>query len=362
METAVHVDLGDRSYPIHIGEGLLDSLGARCTDCRAGSRCLIVSDTHVEPHYGRRVTDALAGAGITAAAAVVPAGEPSKSAECLGRLYAQALAAGLDRRSFVLALGGGVVGDLAGYLAATLFRGIACIQAPTSIVAMVDSAVGGKTGINLPEGKNLVGCFWQPAAVVADLATLATLPDREFRSGLAEVVKYGVIWDAELFAWLETEADRILARDPDCLGRMVARSCEIKAEVVRRDEREGGLRAILNFGHTLGHALERAARYGTFLHGEAVAVGMVYAARLSQLERGMDLEGGARLWTLLERLGLPVMASDIGWPALREAMGVDKKSVGRSPRFVLADRLGEVSFGVPVAEDRLEEVWLGLGQ
>jgi 3-dehydroquinate synthase len=362
MEVQVQVELGDRSYPIAIGNGLLAALGARCRERGARDRCLVVSDSNVEPLYGRRAVDALEQAGIAASTAVIPAGEPSKSGAELARLYEEAVRTGLDRRAFVVALGGGVVGDLAGFLAATLFRGIACVQAPTTIVAMVDSAVGGKTGINLSQGKNLVGSFWQPAAVVADLDTLATLPDREFRSGLAEVVKYGVIRDAALFDWLEAEADRILARDPDCLARMIARACEIKADVVRCDEREGGLRAILNFGHTLAHAVEKAASYGTYLHGEAVAVGMVYAARLSVLERGLEPAAPARLRTLLRRLDLPVSAPDCPWETLRQAMGVDKKSVGRSPRFVLADRLGNAVFGCPVPESRLEEVWHGLGE
>ena len=360
METQVEVELAERSYPIHIGRGLLGSLGALCRDRGVGDRCLLVSDSRVEPLYGRGAADALRQAGIASSTAVVPAGEPSKCGAELDRLYALAVDAGLDRRSFVLALGGGVVGDLAGFLAATLFRGVPYIQAPTTIVAMVDSAVGGKTGINLPQGKNLVGCFWQPAAVAADLDALSTLPDREFRSGLAEVVKYGVIRDADLFAWLEENAHSILARDPQCMAHIVARSCEVKADVVRRDEREGGLRAILNFGHTLAHAIEKVAEYGTFLHGEAVSVGMVYAARLSASERGLDPAASAQVQSLLKRLGLPVTAPHCPWPALREAMGVDKKSVGRSPRWVLADHIGHAAFGCPITESRLEETWRGL--
>lgn len=357
MAVNVLVDLGDRSYPIRIGAGGVDRIGEELACLGFAGAVLVVSDSNVDPLYGDQCEAGLRAAGLRTGRAVVPAGEPSKSLAELGRLYDRAVALGLDRHGVIIALGGGVVGDLGGFLAATFLRGIAYVQVPTTIVAMVDSAVGGKTGVNLPHGKNLVGSFWQPRAVLTDLHTLATLPDREFRSGLAEVVKYGVVWDADFFSLLESHAEDILRRDAALLERVVARSCEIKAEVVRRDEREGGLRAILNFGHTLGHAIEHAAGYGTYLHGEAVAAGMVYAAALSAAERGLDLEAVERLRRLLRRFQLPVSAPDCEWAALREAMRVDKKTVGRTPRFVLADRLGGVEVGCSVTEDRLEAAW-----
>jgi len=290
--------------------------------------------------------------------AVVPAGEASKDGARLFDLYAAALAAGLDRRGLVVALGGGVVGDLAGFAAATFLRGVRCVQAPTSLLAMVDSSVGGKTGINLPEGKNLVGAFHQPALVLADTDALRTLPRREFVSGLAEVVKYGAIRDAAFLDAIAADAPALLAGDAAAVARAVRRSCEIKAGVVAGDEREeSGLRAVLNFGHTLGHAVESVAGYGTWLHGEAVAIGMAYAARLSVRLAGLGPEAAARLEGLLAALGLPGSAPGLSWAALRRAMGVDKKSAGRVPRFVLLEALGRARAGVEVPEALLEEVW-----
>ena len=336
---------------------MLDELGATCAALGVGKQCLLVTDTHVDPLHGDRCVESLAQSGFRVGRAVVDAGEPSKSERVLFELYSEALRHGLDRQAFVVALGGGVVGDLAGYAAASYLRGLPYVQVPTSVVAMVDSAVGGKTGINLPQGKNLVGAFHQPAAVLADWEALRTLPKREYVSGLAEVVKYGVIRDADFFKLLEDRADDFLSLDADLLETMITRSCEIKAEVVQCDEREGGLRAILNFGHTLGHALEKVAGYGEFLHGEAISVGMVYAGQVSVREQGLSQEACDRLTALLARLGLPTAAPSYKWAQLREAMGVDKKVKGGVPRFVLARELGEVEFGCEVSEAVLEEVW-----
>lgn len=362
MSRTVNVELGERSYPIVIGEGVLGKLGEVSQARGLGGRCLVVSDSHVAPRYADRCREALRSAGIASELAVVPAGEPSKSEGRLFDLYSLALDAGLDRKCFVVALGGGVVGDLAGYMAATFLRGIPFVQVATSVVAMVDSAVGGKTGINLPQGKNLIGSFHQPAAVVIDLEAIDSLPPREFISGLAEVAKYGVIRDTGLFDLMEERAEAIRGARRDVMETLVARSCEIKADVVHEDEREGGLRAILNFGHTVGHAIEKVAGYGAYLHGEAIAVGMVYAARLSCIERGFAAAEAERVEALLAALGLPVRAEGLRWADLRQAMSVDKKSVGRAPRFVLADRLGEATFGCTVSEERLEEVWHVLNQ
>jgi 3-dehydroquinate synthase len=360
MKRTVTVDLGERSYPIHIASASLDRIGELCGELGLGGSALIVSDGNVDPLYGQRCKKALLAAGITVSRAVVPAGETSKCLEQLEGLYDRAVSSGLDRRSFVVALGGGVVGDLAGFLAASYLRGISYVQVPTTIVAMTDSAVGGKTGINLPQGKNLVGSFWQPAAVLVDLDTLETLPRREFVSGLAEVIKYGVIWDADLFDLLEREREPVLARDPALLAELVGRSCEIKADVVRQDEREGGLRAILNYGHTLGHAIEKVASYGEYLHGEAISVGMVYAARLSGVLTGLADADADRIAAMLAAYGLPTGAPECEWPALREAIRVDKKSVGSVPRFVLAECIGAVRFGCEVGEDLLETTWSGM--
>jgi 3-dehydroquinate synthase len=362
MQPTVTVDLGERSYPIYIGRDLLPRAGELAAACGLSGRCLLVTDSNVDAMYGEPCAASFESANTASIRAVLPAGETSKSMEQLGALYDRALEGGLDRTSFVAALGGGVVGDLAGYGAATYLRGLPYVQLPTTIVAMVDSAVGGKTGINLPQGKNLVGSFWQPAAVIADLNTLASLPGREYRSGLAEVVKYGVIWDAEFFALLETQAEALKQRDPGILNTIVTHSCRIKAEVVRRDEREGGLRAILNFGHTVGHAIEKVTGYRAFLHGEAISAGMVYAAHLSYAEGSLTAAAVERITDLLRELELPVAAPDCEWPALRSAISVDKKSVAARPRFVLADEIGEVRFGCEADEATLEEVWHGLGE
>jgi 3-dehydroquinate synthase len=357
MET-LQVGLGSRSYDIRIGRGLLESGWSGLPQNQRG---LIISDSNVDPLYGERCERALAGLGWTVSREVVLAGENSKSVACLAGLYERAVEAGLDRSSYIVALGGGVVGDLAGFLAASFLRGVRLIQVPTSLLALVDSSVGGKTGINLPQGKNLVGAFYQPELVVADLACLDTLPPREYASGLAEVVKYGVIWDAEMFGRLERDREALLNRDDAVLASVVARSCEIKAEVVSVDERESGVRAILNFGHTLGHAIEAVAGYERWLHGEAVAAGADYALRLSVSQKGMTAEDARRVRDLQAQWGLPGMAhpdiAGLPWDALRQAMGADKKTLDGTPRFVLAQKLGAVSFGCEVSEEALEQAF-----
>ncbi|MBN1557790.1 MAG: 3-dehydroquinate synthase [Lentisphaerae bacterium] len=358
----VRVELGERGYTIRIGPGAAPGEVLRGAP---GTRALVVSDTNVDPLYGARCEAALRDCGARPVRHVVPAGEPSKCWKQVAGIYERALEAGLDRRSVMVALGGGVVGDLAGFAAATYMRGIAYLQAPTTLLAMVDSAVGGKTGINLERGKNLVGAFHQPSEVAADPTVLETLPAREYAAGLAEVVKYGVIWDAPFFARLEAAADALAARDAAVLSEVMARCCEIKAEVVAMDERESGVRAILNFGHTLGHALEAASGYGRWLHGEAVALGMVLAGALSVREKGFDPADQRRLAALLRRFGLPTAlpAADApAWEAVRTALRADKKSVAGAPRFVLAERLGRVVFGCETAEQTVEEVYRGGGE
>lgn len=374
MKHDITVELGDRSYPIHIGSGNLDGLGEACRTEGLTGKCLVVSDENVAPLYADRAVQSLKQAGFEPHLEILPAGEPTKCHDQLIRLYSKAADAGLDRKCFLVALGGGVVGDLTGFAAASWLRGIRLVQVPTTLLSMVDSSVGGKTGINIKEGKNLVGAFHQPELVMIDLDTLQTLPERELAAGLAEVVKYGVIWDAELFAELEN-VDAVSSprlqksgergedtASTDQMGKIIARCCEIKADVVRQDEREGGLRGILNFGHTLAHAIENAAGYGEFLHGEAVAIGMVYAAHLSVELKGLSVDASARIEKLLAGLQLPVHGPALEWADLRAAMAVDKKTVGGLPKFVLADRLGHVEFGCDVPEELLKEVWDGIRQ
>ncbi|MCE9629606.1 MAG: 3-dehydroquinate synthase [Planctomycetia bacterium] len=341
----------DRSYDIVCGGGILPSIGG-LVRAAGGRRAVVVSDSAVAATHAAQVLAALATAGIDAFLLEVPSGESSKSIDAAGRLWKEFARQAVDRGTHVVAVGGGVVGDLAGFVAATFARGLSVWQVPTTLVAQVDSAIGGKTGINLESGKNLVGVFWQPRGVVADIETLATLPSREFISGLAEVVKYGVILDPAFFGWLEEHAGAVLARESAALLHAVERSAAIKADVVGRDEREtSGLRAALNYGHTFAHAYETAAGYGTLLHGEAVAIGMARAARLAERLGRLPHDAVARQDALLRRLQLPVMppAGLLDAAALIEIMGRDKKTLGGKLRFVLPSRIGRVELvdGVP---------------
>lgn len=350
MAASVYVNLGDRGYDIRIGTGAQVR-----TDWPDVRRVLLLSDSNVDPLHGNRVAAQYATGDVTVERVVVPAGESSKALDRVAPLYEKAVTCGLDRSGLIVALGGGVVGDLGGFFAATYLRGVRYVQVPTSLLAMVDSSVGGKTGVNLPQGKNLVGAFYQPIEVVIDLDTLQTLPAREYISGLAEVVKYGVIWDAALFRLLEENVPGLIDRDAALMADVVAQCCTIKAEVVAMDEHDMGMRAILNFGHTYAHALEKASAYGTLLHGEAVAIGMVYAADLSARHKGLPAEDADRLRRLLQALGLPVRlpGADLPWDAVRGAMGVDKKTLHGTPRFVLAQQLGKVAIGCAVPEDAM---------
>jgi 3-dehydroquinate synthase len=358
----VPVNLGERSYNIHIGAGILDQLGERCSEAGLKGKCLVMTDENVGAHYAETVLKSLEKAGFQPSTAVLSPGEQTKSGEQVASLYSECIKAGLDRKSFIVALGGGVIGDLSGYVAATYLRGIPFVQVPTSLLAMVDSSVGGKTGINIPEGKNLVGAFHQPSLVLADLATLKNLPPREYAAGLAEVVKYGIIYDAPFFQDLEENVAGLGDVDnAGLLAKMVGRSCEIKAEVVAQDEREGGLRAILNFGHTVGHAVEKVAGYGEYVHGEAVAIGSVFAARASVACAGLSQPECDRIEKIFVDLNLPVRAPGLEWPALRKALSVDKKTVGGMPKFVLASAIGKVSFGNEVPEALMEKIWNGMG-
>ena len=339
----------------------MDTLGPRCSEVGLKGKCLIITDENVGGLYAKTAKRSLEAAGFSAALETLPAGEQTKCGEQVFKLYSRCVEAGLDRKSFIVALGGGVMGDLAGYVAATYLRGIPFVQVPTSLLAMVDSSLGGKTGVNLPEGKNLVGAFYQPELVLADLETLRTLPQREYRAGLAEVVKYGIIYDAPFFALLEENIAPLAdVENTELLAKVVGRCCEIKAEVVAQDEREGGLRAILNFGHTAGHALEKVAGYGEYVHGEGVAIGSVFAARASVALTGLAQAECDRIEQLFANLGLPVRAPEYGWADLRAALSVDKKTVGGMPKLVLASAIGAVSFGEEVPEELMETIWRNL--
>ena len=337
----LRIELGSRSYPIHIGRGGLAGL-LRCVpvDC---SRLLVVSNHTVMPLIGAALESTLAGAQFPVERLVLPDGEAHKNWTSLQSILTHWADAGADRHSVVLALGGGVVGDLAGFAASVYMRGLRFIQVPTTLLAQVDSSVGGKTGINLPQGKNLVGSFHQPIAVWADQTLLSTLPEREFCAGLAEVIKYGPIADAGFLSWLEQSMPALRARDPRTLAVAVRRSCEIKAAVVGADEREGGVRAILNFGHTFGHALETGLGYGTLLHGEAVALGMLMAAELSQRLLGGTPDLVFRLRRLLDAAGLPTRAPALEPDRFLALMRGDKKSVSGMVRYVLIPEVGSAA-------------------
>jgi len=298
----------------------------------------------------------LSASGFEPVLITVPAGEKSKRLAMVEKCYDQLAAHRLERKSFIVALGGGVVGDLAGFVAATYLRGIPFVQVPTSLLAQVDSSVGGKTGVNLQAGKNLVGAFYQPRLVLCDLDTLKTLPEREYLSGLAEVIKYGIIYDAILFAQLERNLPKLLQREATTLAAVIARCCEIKAEVVGQDETESGLRAILNFGHTIGHAIENSSGYGKFLHGEAIAIGQVAAAKLSQKVLGLPSGDTERIETLFVRAGLPVkLKLDAARrKKLFAAMLLDKKVSAGEIKFVLAKKIGQVVWGQKVASELIE--------
>jgi 3-dehydroquinate synthase len=352
MSAPLRVELGARSYPIHIGPGLVGRADLYAPHV-GGRLAAIVTNETVAPLFAGAVEHALAQAGAKTLRIVLPDGEAHKDAASLDAIYAQLLAANADRRTVLIALGGGVVGDLAGFAAATYQRGIPFVQVPTTLLAQVDSSVGGKTGINHALGKNMIGAFHQPLAVVADTATLTSLPDRELASGLAEVAKHGAIRDAAFLDWIEANATALLRREPEALGHAIRRSCEIKAAVVAEDEREAGLRAILNFGHTFGHAIESAMGYGRWLHGEAVAAGMVIAARLSVRLGRIPAPDAERLARLLARLGLPVKAPSITTERWLEFMGRDKKNQGGRITFVLLESLGRACVVRDVPDEAL---------
>ncbi len=345
----VNIDLGDRSYPIAIGTALLDSAGTWAALPRSAS-ALIVTNTTVAPLYEERLRKALGARHKAIHTVVLPDGEEHKNWQVLNLIFDALLQHGCDRKTVLYALGGGVVGDMTGFAAASYMRGVPFVQVPTTLLAQVDSSVGGKTAINHPLGKNMIGAFYQPLLVVCDLDTLKTLPARELSAGLAEIIKYGPIADMAFLDWIESNLPALLARDPAALAHAVKRSCEIKAWVVGQDEREAGLRAILNFGHTFGHAIESGLGYGEWLHGEGVGCGMVMAANLSQRLGLVDAALVQRLTALIQRADLPIVGPKLGADRYLELMRVDKKSEAGEIKFVLIDKPGSaVMRGAPDA-------------
>lgn len=348
----VHVNLAQRSYDIALTSHACAGLGPFARQRASATLAFLVTDDHVAIH-ARSVADSLAASGFQPSVMILPPGEEQKALSTASRLYDRLADLNADRKTLVVAIGGGVIGDLAGFVAATYARGLPLFMVPTTLLAMVDSSVGGKVGINHPKAKNLIGAFHQPVGVWIDTALLATLPDREYRSGLAEVVKYGVILDADFFAFLEINADAIVRRQPDVVRDIVARCCRLKADVVEQDEREEtGLRMILNYGHTFAHAFETVAGYGSWLHGEAVAAGMVCASRLAERRGLIPQAVTERQQALLQRFSLPTHPK--GGPGViddwLEVMRRDKKALAGRLRFILPRRLGDVSLFEDIAE------------
>jgi len=338
----VKIELGERSYLIDIASGLLDHPGLWSPDPRAGV-ALIVTNSTVDRLYARRFEQCLRAVHNDVHRVVLPDGEEHKTWQTLNLIFDELLAQGCDRRTVLYALGGGVIGDMTGFAAACYMRGVPFVQVPTTLLAQVDSSVGGKTAINHPMGKNMIGAFYQPERVVCDIDTLKTLPDREISAGLAEVIKYGPIADMDFLDWIDRNLDALKARDPQALAHAVRRSCEIKAWVVGQDERESGLRAILNFGHTFGHAIEAGLGFGTWLHGEAVGCGMVMAAQLSCRLGGVDAAFVQRLTDIISRAGLPTRAPALSADRFLELMRVDKKSQDGEIRFVVIEAPGRAA-------------------
>jgi 3-dehydroquinate synthase len=358
---SLSVALGERAYPIHIGPGLIDS-SALYGPHLSGGRAVIVTNDVVAALYLSRVRKALEQAGASVAQIMVEDGERAKRWQSVDAICDAMLEARCGRDTLLVALGGGVVGDLAGFAAAVYQRGIPFLQVPTTLLAQVDSSVGGKTAINHARGKNMIGAFHQPRAVIADVAVLDSLPDRELRAGLAEVIKHGLALDPEFTGWLEANIEKLLARQPDALVHAVRRSCELKARIVAEDEREAGRRALLNFGHTFGHAIEGAAGYGSWLHGEAIAAGMVMAAELSArlgLISGADLQ---RVRKLISRAGLPVAGPALSVDLMLELMAVDKKATKGKVRFVVLESIGRARVQGGVEQELVRKAILATTQ
>ena len=350
MET-IRVNLGPRSYDINIGSGLIPLLGIYLEQLKVGKKVLLVTNTAVRRLFGGMTEQGLAGKGYESVTFEIGDGEEYKTLSTAEKLYDLAFESGLDRRCPVVALGGGVVGDTAGFVAATFLRGVPFVQVPTTLLAQVDSSVGGKVAVNHPKGKNIIGAFYQPSLVLADTDTLKTLPDREISSGMAEVIKYGIIWDSGFFAWLEENMIKLLERDSKALAAAVVQSCRIKARVVEKDETEQGLRAVLNFGHTIGHAVEALTGYKTYNHGEAVGIGMAAAARLAENTGMLSHSDSERIVNLIRQAGLPAaLPEGLSPKDLLDRLYRDKKATGGKLAFVLPKCIGKVTIVRDVKE------------
>lgn len=347
----VRVALGEESYDIVIGYGLEQELRAFVQGAGFSRQAMLVTDSNVGPLYGETVRAILEAGGLSVTVVTIPAGESSKSLAVAEKLYTRAIELGLDRKSPIFALGGGVVGDLAGFIAATYMRGVPFVQLPTSLLAQVDSSVGGKVAVNHALGKNLIGAFYQPEAVFMDLAMMETLPKREIYTGLGEIIKYGIIYDAAFFAYLEQHVQDVLSLEQEAAVHMIARSCEIKAAVVSQDEKESGLRRILNFGHTMAHAIEKETGYLRYNHGEAVAIGMVGAADISARLGMIEEADVARVTSLIERLHLPTVAEGCTVDAMYKDIFHDKKTINGKVNWVFMEGIGKVTCRNDVPED-----------
>jgi len=352
------ISLGENSYYIHLGAGILPKLGETLATHPVNKQVLVITNPTVNKLYGEVVAESLQRAGFQVRVEEVPDGEAYKSLQTAEQLYQAALQHKINRKSSIVALGGGVIGDLAGFVAATYMRGVNFIQVPTTLLAQVDSSVGGKVAVNHPLEKNLIGAFYQPKLVFTDINTLHTLPERELKAGLAEVVKYGVIWEEDFFSYLEENLDYIKSLHPEIIKYIVHKSCLIKGEVVEKDEKEEDLRAILNYGHTIGHAVESLTNYTAYKHGEGVAMGMVSAANLSQAMGLLKQEDSKRIQGLLEAIGLPVNLPALDLEEIIAALAHDKKVVSDKLRFVLPTEIGRVVITEQISLEALRKVIL----
>lgn len=359
MQSLIPVKLPQNSYNIHVGSGSLSQIGETVKQLPIGKKIIVVSNPEIFNFYGNTLINSLQNAGFEVSCHLIPAGESYKNLDSITKIYDTALTNHLERASTMIALGGGVIGDMTGFAAATWLRGINFIQVPTSLLAMVDAAIGGKTGVNHPQGKNLIGAFYQPKLVYIDPLVLKTLPAREFRAGMAEVIKYGIIWDTDLFSQLENAArlDELGLITQELLETIIIRSCQAKANVVSQDEKESGLRAILNYGHTIGHAVESYTHYATFVHGEAVAIGMIEAGKIAVAANFWSETEAKRQEKLIIKTGLPTkMPDDIDIEKIIDLLQSDKKVKAGKVRFILPTTIGKVTITDKITADFLREM------
>lgn len=353
----LRVELGERSYEVLIDRGNIPLIGERLLRFSIGKKVALISNPKIFELYGEKVTSSLKKEGFDPYVVLIPDGELYKDYFWAYHIITRLLESGFDRKSCLIALGGGVIGDITGFVASIYMRGIPYIQIPTTLLAQVDSSVGGKTAVNHPLGKNMIGSFWQPSLVWIDVDTLDTLPEREFISGLAEVIKYGIIWDNEFFELLDKNKEKILRKEKEILIQIIKRACEIKAEVVSKDERESSLRAVLNYGHTIGHAIETLTGYSSYLHGEAISIGMVYEAKLSSILGFLDRESLERIKNILKNFGLPInLPFNMDFSAMIKTILLDKKNIEGKLRMVFPEAIGKMKINFEISEEDLKKV------